>query len=693
VALQQAEAFTMATPDGPIFRRAAGIDKPALPHPTNAAFDDEIWDKALKALPNPTEDDYRLAVAAGFLAPQFAAVRHHIGEQLNGLSKASSVQLIAALSNRQYCLAAAKAGKAARRAGRDGPQHMDMLVDLQIYSGPTLNQTSNVDSIIETVVDTFPHAYFYALKRPDTETTVPEQELVLRALNLGSASSLERSLRYLWQDCLWNGRVPEPVGDAFEFRPLDAEDQERWQAWVIREQSLQTQESFAHGLMFGGEEEPTVERAVTRTIVGFDQRPGQKYRPIIVRSKRWSSRQRANAMRWLGLSRSYLAPFMDVPLENADGPLSIRTLLKAWWVLSELCDVLLADLPAINKLASREAMRKQALGVKRTLLVDVLCRALEVDDTVATAIIEFLLVQTKDISRLFNRSLWGNPLLTAPNGEKLYLIAPVLAAGNPIRAAEYWLEQGGVSNSLQLRGSQFETTCRDTLHASLADNSLLADWDCPLAGLPTADDGEEIDALIRIGNTVLVIEAKCLLTPTEPIERYNFIKRLNDGCEQVKRKSDWFSRNRIIATQHFHCSKEEADKLRFFPLVVTNQSFGLGHSFAEVPVVDLKYLDLICAGGSYISDAAFKTASRASVGHKEKLYDDAQDLEKRIARLLRDPVVMRRFKNRFVWQRQPIPSATTKKIFGLIPVLIEAPTALPSSAPLLQELQRKTERD
>jgi hypothetical protein len=272
---------------------------------------------------------------------------------------------------------------------------------------------------------------------------------------------------------------------------------------------------------------------------------------------------------------------------------------------------------------------------------------------------------------LFNKSLWGNPIVKAGTGESCYLIAPVLILSNPIRVAEYWLDQGGATDGILLRGKGFESDTREAMKAALEQNKIIKDWSCPTTDLPTEKEGEEIDGLIRFGKKVLVIEYKCFLTPTDPIERYNFLEKLAAGCEQAKRKASWLKQHPTIAARVLVTDVASCASIEYLPLVVTNQAYGVGFSHNDVPVIDRKYLELLCHGGEYVSNAMVSGEMKSAALRNQTLYIDQADLEKNLHKLLADPTVMQRFKGRFRWGRLPVPTSHNFKIISLIPFLDE----------------------
>ena len=663
----------LRTAKGTLFKRASNAVQPSLQHPTSNSFSPASWDAALTALPQTAPDDQALFDAARVIGEQVALLRPQIVKIFEGVSRSMAVMLITALANREFNAVSRKSRKAIGKATKDGPKHIELLTDIQLESGNAGNQKTNADSAVEATVDCIPHALFHAYRLEEFDMSIAEHYLAGHGANILASTSLERAYRILWQNCLWNADVPRVSAAEVVFDQMDYPAETLWQAWITRSGALKMEAGFEKGLYFdkpGSLNE--ADRLVKKTISGIERRAGRRNGPTVVAAKSWSDVQRHLAAKWSTLEHSYLSRFLDVHLPNAP-TLSIRLLAKAWWALGELSEVLIEEMGS-SKLASLAALKKQSFPMKQSVLIETIAAALQIPIDLARDVIAFLTVDTSNMTRLFNRGLWGNPIIKAPKGDNVYLLSPVLVIGDWVRSAEYWLEQGGGTDGVALRGPQFEIECREIIAASLQANTMLSDATCPLVGLPTRTDGEEIDCIIRIGQTVLVGECKCLLTPTEPIERYNFMERINDGCDQAARKAAWLSKNLAIAAATLGCSQAEASKFRYLGVVITNQSYGVGHNHIDIPVVDLKYIDLICGGGSYLGETIYDREAAFGASVSKHLYSSQSELERRLPTLLRDPVVMRRFSNKFEWIRFPVPSMTSTALTNMIPILIETDT-------------------
>lgn len=659
-----------------LFQRAAGRLKPRLPHPTSSSFDKAVWKEALGALLNPNERDIQLAQAAVWIGGQIDSLRRQLHVALDGVSRPVAVQMMVAIANRDYLIVIKKAGRKARRMALEGEAHMDTMIHALLHTGRA-NQRLTADSLFEQSIDTLPHWLYHAWQQPRATTEFADEKIRPTALRTMALASIERSFRHMWQQCLWAGWSIQKTDESFVHAPFDRDHEETWQAWFMREQALSMQRSFFDGVAYHGKDapKPMVDPVIARSVVGYEDRPGKRRVPIVGRLPSWGRRQKHHLVCWAMVRDSYLAPLLTKPLPAfAPKTITLEMVFKTWCVIGDLSEVLLSKLPQYAR-SSHQTMRRFALPITKARLVPAVANSLKLEESTAAAIIDFLTVIPTDTSALFNRGFWSAPLVPAPNGATLYILASVLAVGSPLRAAEAWLERGGATNGLESKGRHFERQVRSYLSTAIAGNDMLGNAGCATRSLPTAAAGEEIDALLHIGNTVIAVEAKCLISPSEPLERYNFISNLEDACRQARRKADWLDKHRHILSDVFGWEEAETATASILPLVVTNLSFGLGYSAETVSVIDLHYLRLLCSGPSYVADTAVRFRDGATATSDQQLYSSADDLEKRLSELLIEPVPLKRFEGVFDWIEVPFPEQYGRDFRIMMPTLANAPTS------------------
>lgn len=163
-----------------------------------------------------------------------------------------------------------------------------------------------------------------------------------------------------------------------------------------------------------------------------------------------------------------------------------------------------------------------------------------------------------------------------PMGEYYLLPFFPIIYSSPYNVIDRLLLRGGFN--LDDRGKQFETF----LYNKLTQNSI----SYPIICMPTGKYGiqgneEEIDVLISMKNVVLVADAKCIHYSVEPLNYAEAWERLEEGCEQVIRKTEFVKNN----AQYFSKLGDYSSKI-FIPFVITNYPTFSGFSHKGVYVID-----------------------------------------------------------------------------------------------------------
>lgn len=247
--------------------------------------------------------------------------------------------------------------------------------------------------------------------------------------------------------------------------------------------------------------------------------------------------------------------------------------------------------------------------------------------------------------------------------ESLCLAFPAVDVGNFSRAFEHWIARSQGESSPEIKGSLFERHLVGRLQEA-ADNSSL-----PIAikvlGSSVIIDGEEIDCLCVVGDLILVIEAKCLITPGDPIERGSFIRKLDAAASQARRKAEQCKASSIGLFRNLGI---EAKSPKFIPLVVVPASYGAGAIFDGVPVIDAGHLSILISSLKVVAGAAkvggvthVKTVSLYKVGLNLDCFENN----------LRTPYQISRFLRYIKTSYEPFPSGLTKtKLFMNIPRVV-----------------------
>lgn len=152
---------------------------------------------------------------------------------------------------------------------------------------------------------------------------------------------------------------------------------------------------------------------------------------------------------------------------------------------------------------------------------------------------------------------------------------PILYS-SPYNVIDQMMLRGGVD--LDNRGKLFERY----LYQQLTEKRTSYPIKCLKAGdYGENGDNEEIDLVVGMKNVILVADAKCIHYSVEPINYAEAWGRLEEGCEQAIRKSE-FVRNHPA----YFTSLGDISNKRFVPFVITNYPTFTGFSHNGVYVID-----------------------------------------------------------------------------------------------------------
>jgi hypothetical protein len=273
----------------------------------------------------------------------------------------------------------------------------------------------------------------------------------------------------------------------------------------------------------------------------------------------------------------------------------------------------------------------------------------------ASAAIDFLSISASETCDMFEEGFWSRPILRVDDSD-VAIVLTSLEVGSPIRRVEHWLARAGYSDNLSDagRGESFELAVRNRLSETIRTNSILSNSQCCPDSIKRDDDtGEQIDLLIKLNDTIIVGEVKCWIGPTEPTERYNYLKKLMGAAEQASRKLKWVRANLDAVGKYLDvCACKN-----FVPIVVTNLSYGSSMEIDGVLVTDFHFLRLFLAGGKYTSGMAFDRDKRTAVQFEEDLYATELEAENNFVSALSSPRPLKRYLDALEWFESKFPKS------------------------------------
>lgn len=614
----------------PLFLAATSGGKNKLSSPFAKNFNRDEW-KVTAAKHAENQRDKELAYSALFLGAQVSSLRENVlAGLLNSLSKRTAILLAVASANRNTLLVQEAFRRNLSKPKDSQAFHIMELGEMGIDSAPQPELTS--DDQINAIVDTMPNWFFEAKSltndREPRNTNYKEIEY-----QAGFALSVEAGLGDLWQAALWEGWHITGAGGNFTFEPFDKESSYYWFASQKRTEAAQLGE-LVRNRKLGS---PIVAFPHLRSPLEFRKtKKGVSIR--YGKPKKADANELENSINLL--KTSYLSSWADHPLSVNGTNVTITQLIQSLWVIDQLSQTMLNKL-SFRRITSYKNISDLSLRIRVDCLKEALMACLGVDKITASALVTHLSIDPQDTGKCFNEGLWLHPLVKLDDNE-LLIVKPSVKYGSTIRFAEKTLQTllGSDLSKTTDPGIAFENELRVATNKKLNENPIIKDFICLQHAIRRKrEDEEEIDMLLRIGKVVIVVEAKCFLAPSEPIERFNHLKRLEDAAVQAERKAKWVQKN--ISKFASLLTYDQPQDLEVIPLVILNQRVGSGLFINGVQITDIFFWNLFVSHGFYNSGAAL--AKDSHVLETTTMYRSEKEAETRIKDIFGSPPTMSRF--------------------------------------------------
>lgn len=635
----------------PLFDRLTGRLAPALPHPTAKAFDRKVWREVIKDdLLGQRDED--LAKAAIYVGGALEAIRRDLLEDLfDGLSGDQLVELAVANANRGWNVFRWQLDQALPKP--DGEmRYIPALGREGIPVGPD-GALMSVDDVNNAVIDALPYWFAEVAQAADQPKELDfeaTRELIHRGHFVTNPMQVFRSI---WQEVLWEPWRFDFDNSTAVLAPRQPDDLARWRAWDWREQTLVGQSSLLSRNLEKDIDDLELAIPLTAVAIGSDGievgAPGNQ-----------TASEHRSALE--NLQKSYVGAFLEEALGD-DERLTVPLLEKAVCVLQDL--VMLRLPRGVDPATLDDSDPRQfACAFPREHLSGLLQSTLGIDDSLASACLDQLTANPfANLGELFTAGLWHRPLVRSKDGGTIMLVAGALVWGSPLRRVERWLQKGsGGDLSKTPAGIRYEAALRAALAEAIAENPILAGTVTAVSSIPAGQAGEEIDLLLRIGSTIIVGEVKCLVGPAEPIDRHNYVRKLEGACAQAARKTQWLFDHPAELVARLGA---EAETCRLQPLVVVNQSNGVEWEYDGCPITDARFLELFLGDGDYVfGGKLYNEPGRPPDLYLRTLYRSAEEAEAAIPGIFRRIPGMDPFRDSIRWGENimPLPAGRSLRL-------------------------------
>jgi len=632
-----------------------------LASPFSKAFDYEAWLRAEKECSGSARDRDLLTCGL-FVAGQLKALRGTFFEKLfSGLSKRTAIRLAMASANLEFFTFQKHFQRLVHKQFERGePLHIEHLREIE-FLGP--GNATSPDDFVTAVVDAVPHWLFEAKELVDVReaTDFKFQDLRRRC---SAILSVEHALKNVWDAALWEGWFVAKTDDGLCLLPSSKSDAYYWHACQLRHEADVMARSIA--LADGELKLPYHFKVPSESVRSLEVRGNRVRFKCGPRSKHSSDNLR---MHLAAASQFYLGPMLMKGLGGRYGSVTLYQLILVLHVLKDTVSAFSKlALPTSTKRYSE--VRKLSLGLSQHALVRVVTQCLEIDEALATKLVKCLTIAPEETGSLFRDGLWSRPLVKLEDDE-LLLLAPAIEVGSIHRFMELHTEAALKTEvkKKQAPGLVFESQLRGRTIEVTAKNEVLKDFHvCPdaIAKSRGKPDSEEIDLLVRLGQKIIVCEAKAFIRPSEPIDRYNHLGKLEEACDQAWRKAQWMKGALPDFAKLLGWNKG-IEELEVMPLVIVNQSFGSGLRIDGCLVTDINLWLLYLAAGSYTSSAI--RAGSESINFQTKFYDDEASLIANIEKTFEEVPPLRTYLDAESWGLAPLPTAQGEPFHMLMPTV------------------------
>lgn len=658
----------------------AAVNEKVGSHPTSSDFEVSRWDEVLERGDLPPRE-HSLFASGRWIGARLSSLRSTFPDLFAGFTADDAVKCAIGYANAAYLQNRIEFNRARKREGKRIGVGTTLLGHTTMKV-PGSNQVISEDHLATTIVDSLSHALFYAHSAdPGIPNSRTKGQEAARAFRF---SNIEFVYRATWQQVLWEGyEIHETDSDVF-LRPCSEQYGSWWPVWDVRRQNLIAEQL---NLMSRGLLGPLVvddippefqDLVPRRRVTRANFRDGRwhfKFADVSHRDFEYRSIIAASA----GIRQAGLWPYVNEMIPRCgESGLTLGDLLKVWQVLESAIE-------AVAKSVSK--MDSNFINDIRNFSFDILsedvgnlielCTGLGIEK--AKDALEFLSTDVQDTRFLFNRGVWANPIVRDLTQGSLAFVLPVLTIGNIVRAFENWIEQCEFAKSGELKGANFETEVVEELRIAAAETEL------PVRVLVFGPSlkiaGEEIDAILIVGDLVLVLECKNFLTPGDSIERFNTVKRIRRGASQAERKARAVRENKAALVSATGVAEEDIGEI--LGVVVVASPYGVGLNFGPTPVVDLDFL-VILAGSTSIVSAMLQRKGEM-VREMTHMYEPFGFSTTRFSLHLRRPFVQTKYFDALKWSYEPFPSGDTQKRF-MLPFPLIAPE---SDARLAKDLLAK----
>ncbi|MFH4412012.1 hypothetical protein [Vibrio diabolicus] len=309
--------------------------------------------------------------------------------------------------------------------------------------------------------------------------------------------------------------------------------------------------------------------------------------------------------------------------------LTLSDIRYFWIIFSKLAHSILEGAIEGNRINVPISFSKEEL-------ISILTKCVDISPQKAKQLIE---IHTNTRKHL--RDFYLKPLFLFDN--QYFMSLGVLISGQLTRVIDHIVMENLNSKKLE-KGKLFEKQFINTISSQMQKNEILKNGFCKVLALSFKESkhkkNEEIDIIIRIGETYLLIEAKSFIYRTGTVgfhNNFNEIKKSN-----AQQKIEFFINEypRFKETYDKDCNFEFSPKNVIF-CYLTSVPHATGIKINDMPVVDSSILE------RYFGQGHFEMQNENGESKLFAFYNNFEEAENNLLRYLENPPQLQRFRDSF----------------------------------------------
>lgn len=198
-------------------------------------------------------------------------------------------------------------------------------------------------------------------------------------------------------------------------------------------------------------------------------------------------------------------------------------------------------------------------------------------------ILDFLLYKGTN-----KNDFWCNPLYSISTSEFI-LLSSAIDSPMLLRIIEHWLVQLNIP--LNMKGIHYEKNIISEFNKTLHENKEIVNFDNAITTeIKLGSKTEEIDFLSRIGNKILIGEAKCIVVSDSPNSEYRTFETLQGASSQVSRKKKFIEENLQALFEKLKWEFDDKENYELIGFILNSNKTFVGLNIDGVSIIDEKIL-------------------------------------------------------------------------------------------------------